>query len=146
MITKVVKFIKINPDAVAPSHKTRESAGVDFHSVEDVILEKGQTRAVKTGIRLELPEGTHLQVRSRSGLALFNQVIVLNAPGTIDSDYRGEIKAVLMNLGREPFKIKKGDRIAQGVLTKHYVQKWKKVSELSETERGTKGFGSTGVN
>jgi dUTP pyrophosphatase len=100
--------------------------------------------AVGTGMKVEIPEGYECQVRPRSGLALKHGVTVLNAPGTIDADYRGEIRVILVNLGESPFRIEKGDRIAQMVLTRVEKINWEESPELGDTERGSGGFGSTG--
>ena len=126
-----------------PEYKTEGSSGLDLSSVEDVVLFPRQTKMVSTNLSVEIPEGYEIQIRPRSGLAAKHSITVLNAPGTIDSDYRGEIKVILHNLGTYDFNISKGDRIAQMVLAK--VEKMKLFeSELSETERNEGGFGSTG--
>jgi dUTP pyrophosphatase len=100
---------------------------------------------IPTGLFIEVPEGFEAQVRPRSGLAIKKGITVLNAPGTIDADYRGEVKVILMNLGNEPFTIQNGDRIAQMVIAKYEKIVWNKVAQLSETERGAGGFGSSGI-
>jgi dUTP pyrophosphatase len=132
-----------------PSYATDGSAGMDLRacleSGDPLVLEPGQRMAVPTGWAIALPEGTEAQIRPRSGLALKKGVTCLNTPGTIDSDYRGEIKVILANLGSEPFEINHGDRIAQMVLASYCRGELKVVEELSETLRGSGGFGSTGL-
>ena len=130
-----------------PNYETIASAGMDLRvNIEDSITLKPLERAiVKTGLFIALPIGTEAQVRPRSGLAAKKGITVLNAPGTIDADYRGEIGVILVNLSNEDFVINDGERIAQLVIAKHERAKWIEVSELDETERGTGGFGSTGV-
>ena len=120
------------------------SSGYDLRSMENTILQPDEIRAIPTGICTALMEGSEGQVRPRSGLSL-KGITVVNAPGTVDWDYRGEIKVILINLGKKEFKIQKGDRIAQFVLCPILFTEWKVVEELSETERGKGGFGSTGI-
>lgn len=127
-----------------PSYKTAQAAGMDVQASESLCLQPGETRAVRTGLKVELEPGWELQVRSRSGLALKHSVHVLNAPGTIDADYRGEICAILHNDGSTPYDICVGDRIAQLVIAPSYQATVQIVDELSQTERGEGGFGSTG--
>lgn len=117
---------------------------MDAVSAEDVTLEPGGRHAVATGLSLAIPEGFEIQVRPRSGLALKHGITVPNTPGTIDSDYRGELKVILINHGSEPFSIARGDRVAQLVLAPVVQAAWNEVSELDDTDRGTGGFGSTG--
>lgn len=130
-----------------PNYETLASAGMDLRAnISEVITLLPLERAViKTGLFLELPIGFEAQVRPRSGLAAKNGVTVLNAPGTIDADYRGEVGVILVNLSNTPFIIENGERIAQMVIAKHERAEWDLVSELSETQRGEGGFGSTGV-
>ena len=116
----------------------------DLCSAEETVILPGARIAVATGLRLEIPEGFECQVRPRSGIALKKGVTVLNAPGTIDADYRGEVRVILINHGEEPFSIAKGDRIAQMVLARVERLVWDEVKDLSETSRGSGGFGSTG--
>jgi dUTP pyrophosphatase len=139
-----VKFTKLHPDAKPPMYQTDQSVGADLTSVEDVDIEPGQFRLVKTGIAVELPRAIEMQIRPRSGLAFKHGVTVLNAPGTIDSDYRGEVGVLLINHGTTTFRVSKGDRIAQAVLAKVILTNYKYVKELSSTDRGAGGFGSTG--
>lgn len=130
-----------------PNYETIASAGMDLRaSIEETITLKPLERAiVKTGLFIELPVGYEAQVRPRSGLAAKKGVTVLNAPGTIDADYRGEIGVILVNLSNEPYTIESGERIAQLVIAKHERAQWQLVEELSETSRGAGGFGSTGT-
>jgi len=129
-----------------PQYETPLSAGMDLRAdlSEPMVLQPMQRALVPTGIFIELPEGYEAQVRPRSGLAIKHGITVLNAPGTIDADYRGEVKVILINLSGEPFTINPGDRIAQMVISKHERAEWELVEELSPTERGAGGFGSTG--
>jgi dUTP pyrophosphatase len=127
-----------------PEYATEGSAGFDIKSAMDVVIPAGLSRIVQTGLRVAIPDGFEMQIRSRSGLASKHSVIVANAPGTIDSDYRGEIGVILINLGKEDYRVAKGDRIAQGVICPVYRANWINVLVLPETDRGAGGFGSTG--
>ena len=127
-----------------PVYATEGAAGMDVLAAEDVMLAPGARHAVATGLAVAIPSGFELQVRPRSGLALKHGISVPNAPGTIDSDYRGEVKVILINHGAEPFEVLRGDRIAQLVLAPVTRASWLKVEELDETARGEGGFGSTG--
>lgn len=127
-----------------PAYATTGAAGMDVVSAEDVTLAPGARHAVATGLALAIPEGFEIQVRPRSGLALKHGITVPNTPGTIDSDYRGELKVILINHGHEPFVIARGDRVAQLVLAPVVQAVWDEVAELDATERGAGGFGSTG--
>ncbi len=127
-----------------PAYATSGAAGMDVVSAEDVLIAPGARHAVATGLALAIPQGYEIQVRPRSGLALKHGITVPNTPGTIDSDYRGELKVILINLGEEPFAIQRGDRVAQLVLAPVVQAAWDEVAELDETERGEGGFGSTG--
>lgn len=129
-----------------PTYGTEASAGVDLRAniTESITLKPLERTLVKTGLFIELPIGFEAQVRPRSGLAYKNGVTVLNTPGTIDADYRGEIGVILVNLSNENFTIENGERVAQLVIAKHEQAEWKLVEELSDTERGAGGFGSTG--
>lgn len=130
-----------------PSYETIASAGMDLRAniTEAITLKPLERTIVKTGLFIELPIGYEAQVRPRSGLAAKNGVTVLNAPGTVDADYRGEIGVILVNLSNEDFTIQNGERIAQLVIAKHERAEWTQVQELSKTSRGEGGFGSTGV-
>ena len=127
-----------------PAYATAHAAGMDVVAAEDLDLAPGQRHAVATGLRVAIPEGYEIQVRPRSGLALKHGITVPNTPGTIDSDYRGELKVILINHGAEPFAIARGDRVAQLVLAPVTRAAWSEVDELDETQRGAGGFGSTG--
>ncbi|MEO6387132.1 MAG: dUTP diphosphatase [Croceibacterium sp.] len=127
-----------------PAYATSGAAGMDVLSAEDVSLAPGQRHAVATGFSLAIPDGYEIQVRPRSGLAMKHGISVPNTPGTIDSDYRGEVKVILINHGSERFAINRGDRVAQLVLAPVTQAAWQEVAELDETARGAGGFGSTG--
>lgn len=133
--------------AVLPVYKTSGAAGADVcaHLEQPVTIQKGSSALIPTGLFFEIPEGYEIQVRPRSGLAFKNGVTVLNTPGTIDSDYRGELKVLLINLGQEDFIVSNGDRIAQIVVSPVTVGNFISVESISETARGEGGFGSTGV-
>jgi dUTP pyrophosphatase len=142
--------IKIKRDASTrdiplPSYATDGAAGMDLRAAEETALPPGGRAAVRTGIYLEIPKGWEGQVRPRSGLALKHGVTLLNSPGTVDSDYRGEIKVILINLGREIFSVKRGDRIAQMIFSPHGHAELRETEEISATDRASGGFGSTGV-
>jgi dUTP pyrophosphatase len=141
-----VKIINKSSHAL-PSYETIASAGMDIRAyiTQPVILKPMQRAIIKTGLYLELPIGTEAQVRSRSGLAAKKGITVLNSPGTIDADYRGEVGVILVNLSNEDFLIENGERIAQLVLASHERAQWKEVAQLSATDRGDGGFGSTGL-
>lgn len=129
-----------------PGYETLASAGMDLRANLDspVLIKPLQRVLIPTGLFIELPMGTEAQVRPRSGLAFKHGVTVLNSPGTIDADYRGEIKVILINLSETDFEIKDGERIAQMVVAKHERVQWEQTNELMNTERGAGGFGSTG--
>lgn len=141
-----VKVINKSQHAL-PAYETSASAGLDVRANIDtsITLQPMERTLVKTGLFLEIPVGYECQVRPRSGLALKKGVTVLNAPGTIDADYRGEVGVILVNLSNEPFVIENGERIAQLVFTRYEQAEWTETNELTETERGAGGFGSTGV-
>ncbi len=130
-----------------PQYATLASAGMDVRaSLESpVVLAPLQRAMIPTGLYLEIPVGYEVQVRPRSGLAAKKGITVLNTPGTIDADYRGEVKVILVNLSNEPFVVEPGERIAQLVLAKHEVIEWEETDQLAESSRGEGGFGSTGV-
>ncbi|CAI8378781.1 MAG: Deoxyuridine 5'-triphosphate nucleotidohydrolase [Hyphomonas sp. TMED17] len=127
-----------------PAYATSGAAGMDVLAAEDLTLESGQRHAVATGLAMAIPQGFEIQVRPRSGLALKHGISVPNSPGTIDSDYRGELKVILINHGASDFVIARGERIGQIVLAAVSRIQWQEVSELPDTERGAGGFGSTG--
>lgn len=131
-----------------PEYQTQSSAGMDLNAnlAESITLKSLERKLIPTGLFLELPSGYEAQIRPRSGLAIKNGITVLNAPGTIDADYRGEIGVILVNLSSEDFTINNGDRIAQMVIAQYETAKWQEVKSLNETERGEGGFGSTSKN
>ena len=133
--------------AVIPSYKTEGAAGADVCAflTESVTIEPGSFAMIPTGLFFEIPVGYEIQVRPRSGLAAKNGITVLNTPGTIDSDYRGELKIILINLGKQAFVVNNGERIAQIIVSPVTVADFKLTDSLSDTKRGEKGFGSTGV-
>lgn len=130
-----------------PSYATEQSAGMDLCAAvqENVILAPGERTLIPTGLSIALPVGFEAQIRPRSGLAFKHGITVLNTPGTVDADYRGEIKVILANLGQDDFEIERGMRIAQMVIAKHESVQWNIVEDLEETVRGAGGFGSTGT-
>ena len=128
----------------APTYATDGAAGLDVVAAEDLILEPGQRHAVATGFAIAIPTGYEVQVRPRSGLALKHGITCLNTPGTIDEDYRGEVKVILANLGSEPFAVRRGERIAQLIPAPVLKAAFREVEALEETGRGAGGFGSTG--
>ncbi len=144
---KITRVAPGNDDLPLPNYATGGSAGMDICAsvTADMTIQPGETVLVPTGFAIELPEGYEAQVRPRSGLAIRNQIGLLNAPGTIDSDYRGEIKVILTNFGREPFIIRRGDRIAQLIIGRYSRVAWSEVAELNATDRGAGGFGHTGL-
>lgn len=141
-----VKIVNISGHPL-PSYETTASAGMDLRAnLEEPIILKSLERAlIPTGLFIELPVGYEAQIRPRSGLAIKKGITLLNTPGTIDADYRGEIKIILANISNEEFVVNKGDRIAQMVIASHVQAEWVEVDELMATERGAGGFGSTGV-
>jgi len=143
---KVKRLSEDYLDVPLPHYATPGSAGMDIRAAikDDVILEPGKVELIPTDISVEIPLGYEIQVRPRSGLAAKNSIGILNSPGTIDSDYRGELKIILMNFGKEDFKISKGDRIAQLIVSKVYTAKIEEVDDLNSSHRGEGGFGHTG--
>ncbi|MSP18476.1 MAG: dUTP diphosphatase [Bdellovibrionales bacterium] len=143
-----VKVNKVNAEAQIPVYMSTGAAGCDVQACTEItlIIKPGERAAIPTGLSVEIPEGYEIQVRPRSGLAFKKGLTVVNSPGTIDSDYRGEIKILVINLGLETLEIKHQDRIAQLVLQKVDQIHWEEVVTLKETVRGTGGFGSTGVS
>ncbi len=139
-----VKRLPHGLDLPLPAYATDGAAGMDVLAAEDVTLAPGARHAVATGLALAIPAGFEIQVRPRSGLALKHGITVPNTPGTVDSDYRGELKVILINHGAEPFEVRRGDRVAQLVLAPVTQASWLEVAELDETARGEGGFGSTG--
>jgi dUTP pyrophosphatase len=139
---------KLHPEAIIPHHATQQSAGVDLCAClsENIILKPGHRCLVSTGLAIALPEGYEAQIRPRSGLALKHGITVLNSPGTVDADYRGEIKILLINLSQENFMIEHQTRIAQMIIAHHQKINFDLVTNLGDTERAEDGFGSTGTH
>lgn len=142
---KEVKVINTSGNPL-PQYQTEHAAGMDVcaHLNESLLLKPGERKLIPTGLFVEIPVGFEIQIRPRSGLAFKHGITVLNSPGTVDADYRGEIKVLLINLGDTDFEIKNGERIAQMVLSAHEVISWKPSEKLSDTGRGSGGYGSTG--
>lgn len=140
-----VKIVRDAPTIEIPKYATSGSAGVDLCSTMYCIIKPGEMALIPTGIKLSIPEGYEAQIRPRSGLALNHKVVIPNSPGTIDSDYRGEVKVLLMNMGTDPFTLTFGDRIAQVVFAPVARAKFEDVKKLDDTKRGSGGFGSTGI-
>lgn len=147
MKIKIKKLREEFSDIGLPEYKSDGSAGMDVCAAVDepIVIPPGGIVLIPTNLAIALPQGFECQVRTRSGLALKYGVFALNSPGTIDSDYRGEIKIILANFGKEEFVINRGDRIAQLVVARYERVEWEETDELPETERGTGGFGSTGI-
>jgi dUTP pyrophosphatase len=140
-----VKIRRLNPTAFLPeyAHGPEEDAGLDLRAAAGAVLAPGEPQAVGTGLAIELPPGFEAQVRPRSGLALKHSIALPNSPGTIDPGYRGEIRVILLNLGREPYRIERGERIAQLVVARYERVEWEE-ADLNATSRGDGGFGSSG--
>jgi dUTP pyrophosphatase len=140
-----IRIQRIHPAAILPAyaHGPLEDCGMDLHAIEDVTLEAGVPRLVPTGLTIQVPPGYEAQVRPRSGLALKHAITLPNAPGTIDPGYRGEIRVILLNLGREPYTVHAGDRIAQMVVARYEAVEWLE-GDLAASTRGDGGFGSSG--
>jgi len=140
-----VKVINLSNNPL-PDYQTPSAAGLDVCAFleEPLVIKPMERMLISTGLFLEIPDGFEVQIRPRSGLALKHGITVLNSPGTIDADYRGEVKVLLINLGTEPFEIKSGERVAQMILAKHESLQWKLVTELASSKRGSGGYGSTG--
>ncbi len=146
-VTVAVRRLPHGADLPLPAYATADSAGLDLLAAiaEPIVLQPGERKLVPTGLALALPAGFEAQVRPRSGLALKHGITVLNSPGTIDADYRGEVGVVLINHGQAPFTINRGERIAQMIVAAYARVAWQAVEDLNETQRGAGGFGSTGV-
>jgi dUTP pyrophosphatase len=146
-ITVAITLLPHAENLSLPAYATPHAAGMDLCAAvsADVILPPGQRALIPTGLSIALPEGFEAQVRPRSGLALKNGITVLNSPGTIDADYRGEVQVILANLGSDAFTITRGMRIAQMIVAQYSRVEWQQTDKLSETKRGTGGFGSTGT-
>ena len=143
---KIKRLDKKFTDIPLPSYSTKGSAGMDIRAAvkDEVILEKGKINLIPTNLSVEIPEGYEIQVRPRSGLALKHGIGILNSPGTIDSDYRGEIKIIMMNFSDENFAVKRGERIAQLIISKVFSAKLIETDDLDNSHRGEGGFGHTG--
>ncbi|MDE5603379.1 MAG: dUTP diphosphatase [Helicobacter sp.] len=139
-----LKVKKLSPKAVLPQYQSKGAAGFDLCSTEELVIPIGKWALIPTGLAFGIKKGYEIQIRPRSGLALKYGLTILNTPGTIDSDYRGEIKIIAINFGEEDFRVKAGDRIAQAVLCKVKQAKIKQTASLDKTKRGSCGFGSTG--
>jgi len=141
----LVRIQRLDPNAFLPeyAHGPDEDAGLDLRALKDTVLEPSIATTVRTGLAIELPAGYEAQVRPRSGLALHHSITLPNAPATIDPGYRGEIKVILLNLGREPYQVHRGDKIAQLVIARYERVEWEE-GELNSTKRGSGGFGSSG--
>ena len=146
-----IKFLRLRPDVDAdiplPTYMTPQSAGMDIYAApdHDILVSAGSVSLIPTGFAMALPPGYEAQIRPRSGLAVKHGISLINAPGTIDSDYRGEVKIAVINLGKAEYRIKRGDRIAQMIINRVYQAKIEVVDRLEKTERNTGGFGHTGV-
>lgn len=140
-----IKMKKIYRDSIIPKYQSSGASGFDLHSIENITIKAGEFMPIKSGLAFEIPQGYELQVRPRSGLAYKNGISVLNTPGTVDSDYRGEVIVILFNFSKNDFEIKIGDRIAQAVICPIVQVDFELSENLSDTHRGQKGFGSTGV-
>ena len=140
-----VRIKRLCPDAALPvyAHGPEEDAGMDLRAIADTVLEPGVPSTVPTGLAIELPPGFEAQIRPRSGLALAHAITLPNSPATIDPGYRGEIRVILLNLGREPYQVRRGDRIAQMVVGRYEPIVWEE-TELNDSARGAGGFGSSG--
>ena len=146
IVIKIKRLSEEFSDVPLPHYATAGSAGMDIRAAlkEDVILKPGKVELIPTNLSVEIPVGYEIQVRPRSGLAANHAIGILNSPGTIDSDYRGEVKIIIMNFGKEDFKISRGDRIAQLIVAKVYSAKIEEVKDLNSSHRGEGGFGHTG--
>ena len=142
---KKIKVKRLHPDAVLPKYNYGSDSGFDLYSIEGITIPPFGRALVPTGISVQFDENLEIQVRPKSGLALNMGLTVLNTPGTVDADYRGEIKVILVNLSNEDFIVEDGERVAQIVIAAHATAEWVEVAELSETERGAGGFGHTGT-
>lgn len=140
-----IKVKKLHPDAILPSYAHHGDAGMDVFAVEGQVINPLERKLLSTGLSFELPVGYEMQIRPKSGIALKAGVTILNTPGTLDSGYRGELKVLLINTSRDPYEVKKGDKIAQIVIARYEEANMLEISELSDTSRGAGGFGSTGL-
>ncbi|MEW6060991.1 MAG: dUTP diphosphatase [Bacteroidota bacterium] len=145
---KITRLSKATADIPLPTYATNGSAGMDIYAAieQDLEIKPGETVLIPTGFSIELPHGFEAQIRPRSGLAVKHSIGIMNSPGTIDPDYRGEVKIILTNFGQQNFTVRRGDRIAQMVIARYERIVWEEVHQLSETQRGSGGFGSTGIS
>ncbi len=143
-----IRIKKLKPTAVLPEYQTEQAAAMDVHACidEPITLRPMERRAIPSGLAFEMPEGTEMQVRARSGLSIKHGVTMVNGVGTIDADYRGELAALMINLGQEPFTIEPGMRICQILIARYEPVQWQQVDEINESGRGSGGFGSTGID
>jgi dUTP pyrophosphatase len=141
-----LKILKLTDLAILPKYEHPDDSGLDLFAIEELEIPSGESQLVHTGISIQLPRGTEAQIRPRSGLALKHQITVLNTPGTVDEGYRGEIGVILINHGMHSFRVTKGMKIAQMVITPVIHVEVEEVDELSNTSRGVGGFGSTGIH
>ena len=137
--------MRIHPNAILPEYAHPGDAGLDLFSIEEAVLSPGDSKLIRTGIKIELPKGTEAQIRPRSGLALKHQITILNTPGTVDEGYRGEIGVIIINHGKADFQVKKGMKIAQMVIKPVLHVEIEEVSRLTNSQRGEGGFGSSGI-
>jgi dUTP pyrophosphatase len=140
-----LKVMRIHPNAILPEYAHPGDAGLDLFSIEEAVLSPGDSKLIRTGIKIELPKGTEAQIRPRSGLALKHQITILNTPGTVDEGYRGEIGVIIINHGKADFQVKKGMKIAQMVIKPVLHVEIEEVSRLTNSQRGEGGFGSSGI-
>lgn len=146
MINKIdIRIKQIHKDSILPKYQSNGASGFDLHSVDDVEILSSQIIGIRTGLAFEIPNGFELQIRPRSGLAIKHGISVLNTPGTIDSDYRGEIIVILVNFSKDIFCVRKGDRVAQAILSRVFFANLISSNELKSSNRGNNGFGSTGI-
>ncbi len=145
---RINRISELTKDVSLPTYATEGSAGMDIYAAVDgeMVVKAGETTLVPTGFSMEIPVGYEAQIRPRSGLALKSSIGLMNSPGTIDSDYRGEVKIVFTNYGKNDFVVKRGDRIAQMVVATYQRVLWEESTQLSETARGSGGFGHTGIS
>lgn len=141
-----VKIKKLSPKAILPKYQSVGASGFDLHSIENVIINPSDIVSIKTGLAFEIKDGYEVQIRPRSGIAVRNGIGILNSPGTIDSDYRGEIMIILFNFSKESFVVNEGDRIAQGVICRIYKANLIFSDTINSTLRNSGGFGSTGLS
>jgi dUTP pyrophosphatase len=144
---KIMRLSHSDKSISLPQYATAGSAGMDIFAMneDEIVIKQFETALIPTGFSIELPDGFEAQIRPRSGLAIKYGIGILNSPGTIDSDYRGEVKIILSNFGKSDFSVKKGDKIAQMIISKYERIEWNEASSLNDTDRGTGGFGHTGI-